>query len=366
MKKAIVNIARVLVGALFIFSGFVKLNDPLGFSYKLEEYFGADVLNLEFLIPYALMLAVFIVIYELLLGITLLIGYAPKFTRWSLLLMIGFFTFLTFYSAYFNKVTDCGCFGDAIPLTPWQSFYKDVVLSILILIIFFNKKYLKPIIPRPGLRAVFVVSFVACLWFANHVLAHLPAIDFRAYKIGTDIQKAMEIPEGAAEAEFEYRWTFEVNGKEEVLKTSGDYPDSPGEFIGVETVKISDGYEAPIHDFSLQKGDEDFTKSLLNEEKLIIISAYNLSKSEENGWEKISELVQQAKNKSYKVIGLSASSDEAVNELKNKHQLDIDFYFADETAIKTIVRSNPGIVVLEDGVIKQKWHWNDTDKTDLN
>ena len=143
--KILYQIARLSVGVLFIFSGYVKLVDPIGFSYKLEEYFGPDVLGLEFLVPLALTLSVCIVIFELLLGVMLLLGVAKKFTLWSLLLMIVFFTFLTFYSAYFNKVTDCGCFGDAIPLDPWQSFYKDVILSVLILFLFFKSKYLHPL-----------------------------------------------------------------------------------------------------------------------------------------------------------------------------------------------------------------------------
>ncbi|MBO6632513.1 MAG: DoxX family membrane protein, partial [Psychroserpens sp.] len=129
--KALVNISRILVGALFIFSGFIKLNDPLGFSYKLQEYFSYDVLNIPSLIPYALGLAVFVVVFEVVLGVFLLIGYKPKFTVWSLLAMIIFFTFLTFYAAYFDKVKDCGCFGDFLKLTPWQSFWKDVILLVL-------------------------------------------------------------------------------------------------------------------------------------------------------------------------------------------------------------------------------------------
>lgn len=166
MKKVIVQLARVFVGVLFIFSGFIKLNDPIGFSYKLEEYFEKGVLNIEFLIPYALALAVFIVIFELLLGVTLLLGIAKKITNWSLLLMIVFFTFLTFYSAYFNKVTDCGCFGDAIPLTPWQSFYKDVVLLLLILILFYNQKYIQPIFSRTVNWSIFSMSlfFLYLVW----------------------------------------------------------------------------------------------------------------------------------------------------------------------------------------------------------
>ena len=141
--KYLVGFSRVFVGILFIISGLIKLNDPMGFSFKLQDYFAPSVLNLEFLVPYALILALLVVIFEVMLGIMLLLGYAKKFTIWSLLAMIVFFTFLTFYSAYFNKVTDCGCFGDAIKLTPWESFTKDVILLVLILILFFGKQYIK-------------------------------------------------------------------------------------------------------------------------------------------------------------------------------------------------------------------------------
>lgn len=195
--KYIVNISRILVGVLFIISGFVKLNDPLGFSYKLQEYFSADVLNIPFLEPYALGISIFVVIFEVILGVFLLIGYKPKFTVWSLLGMIVFFTFLTFYSAYFEKVKDCGCFGDAIPLTPWESFTKDVVLLILILILFFGVKHIKPIFSKLGLTVVALLSFIGCLWFGYHVLMHLPSIDFRAYAVGKNIMDGMIVPEDA-------------------------------------------------------------------------------------------------------------------------------------------------------------------------
>ena len=134
--KYLIHISRIFVGALFIFSGLIKLNDPIGFSFKLEEYFGVTVLDLPLFEPYALVIAIFVVVFEVLLGVFLLIGYKPKFTVWSLLGMIIFFTFLTFYSAYYNKVTDCGCFGDAIKLTPWESFTKDIILLVFIIILF--------------------------------------------------------------------------------------------------------------------------------------------------------------------------------------------------------------------------------------
>ena len=139
--KILTHIARIIVGVLFIVSGFVKLNDPMGFSFKLQEYFSPGVLNLEFLSPFALGLAILLVIIEVIVGISLLIGYMRTLTLTLLTGMIVFFTFLTFYSAYFNKVTDCGCFGDAIPLTPWQSFTKDVILLVLILFLIINRKY---------------------------------------------------------------------------------------------------------------------------------------------------------------------------------------------------------------------------------
>ena len=143
--KYLVWISRIFVGVLFIISGLIKLNDPVGFSFKLEEYFSQGVLNLPFLMPLALGISIFVVIVEVILGVLLLIGFKPKFTVWSLLLMIVFFTFLTFYSAYFNKVTDCGCFGDAVKLTPWESFTKDIILLILILVLFIGRKFITPI-----------------------------------------------------------------------------------------------------------------------------------------------------------------------------------------------------------------------------
>ncbi|PZD78039.1 BT_3928 family protein [Mesonia sp. K7] len=319
--NVLVNFARVFVGILFIFSGFVKLNDPLGFSYKLQEYFSPGVLDIPFLVPYALGLAIILVIAEILLGVALLLGYAKKFTKWSLLLMILFFTFLTFYSAYFNKVTDCGCFGDAIPLTPWQSFYKDIILLVLILIIFFYDQHIKPFFSKKANSGIIFLVFIACLSFAYYVLMHLPAIDFRAYKEGTNIEENM-IPK-----------------KGELLP--------------------------PINDFGFYNQEGDFTDEILNEEKILMIAAYNLAKSEDEGWSKIQEVINRAKENGYRVIALSASGLQDIESLKSKHHMDIDFYFTDETAIKTIVRSNPGLVTIKKGVIIQKAHWNDANDIEL-
>ena len=364
MKK-LIGFIRVFVGVLFIISGFVKLNDPVGFSFKLQEYFAPDVLNIEFLSPFALGLAIILVIVELVLGVALIIGYYKRLTMWLLLLMIIFFTFLTFYSAYFNKVTDCGCFGDALPLTPWQSFTKDVILLIMIVFLFINIKHIKPFFSNFSRSIIIFATFIACLSFGYYVLMHLPAIDFRAYKEGVNISEGMTIPEGAPEAVFDYNWKFNINGEEKIITTQGEYPSSEGEFIGVETEVVEEGYVPPIHDFTIEKDGENFTEKFLNTPNLIVIIAYDLNKTEWNGWPVIKELTNDALKKGYSVIGLTASGDASVNDLKEKQNINFDFYFTDATTLKTIVRSNPGIVKLHNGTIIQKRHWNDADEIEL-
>jgi len=363
--KALIGFIRVFVGILFIISGFIKLNDPVGFSFKLQEYFGPDVLNLEFLSPFALGLAIILVIVELVLGVALIIGYYKRLTLWLLLLMILFFTFLTFYSAYFNKVTDCGCFGDALPLTPWQSFTKDVILLILIVFLFINIKYIQPFFTNFGRSIIIFATFIACLSFGYYVLMHLPLIDFRAYKVGTNIAEGMEIPDGAPVDVFDYNWKFKVNGEEKVFTTQGDYPNVEGEFIGVDTELVTKGYVPPVHDFTIEKDGEDYAEEFLNTPNLIVIVAYDLSKTEWNGWPAVKSLTNDAIRRGYQVIGLTASGVDDVNSLKLKQEINFDFYFTDATTLKTIVRSNPGILKLNNGTIIQKKHWNDAEEIEL-
>ncbi len=363
--KIIVHISRFFVGVLFIISGLIKLNDPLGFSYKLQEYFGADVLNIPFLEPYALGISVFVVVFEVVLGVFLLIGYKPKFTIWSLLLMIVFFTFLTFYSAYFDKVKDCGCFGDALKLTPWESFTKDIILLVLVLILFFGMRHIKPLFGKFVVTLVALFSFVFCLWFGYHVLMHLPVVDFRAYKIGNNIQEQMSIPEDAQKPVIEYNWKFNVNGEEKIFTTNGSYPTVEGEYVSVEYKTIEEGFVPPIQDFSIESDDEDLTGQFLEEPKLLMIVMYNIRSAEWAGTEKLKALSDAALKKGYKVIGLTSSGSDAKAQLKTDYNLNFEFYLCDEKVLKTIVRANPGIVILNKGTVKQKVHWNDIDDLKL-
>ena len=363
--RYIVWISRIFVGILFIISGLIKLNDPVGFSFKLEEYFSTGVLDLPFLMPFALSISIFVVILEVVLGVFLLLGFKPKFTVWSLLLMIVFFTFLTFYSAYFNKVTDCGCFGDAIKLTPWESFTKDIILLVFILVLFFGRKFIQPLFQTKTGWILAGVTVLACAIFANHVLNHLPSVDFRPYKIGANIQEGMSVPDDAPKPIYEYAWQFKVNGEDKIVVTNGEYPSVDGEFVGVETTEIQKGYEPPIHDFTIEQNGEDLSGSLLEEPKLVMVIAYDLAKSNQEAFKQVKEVAEKAASNGYKVIGMSASSDERAKNLKQNHGLDFDFYFTDETTLKTIVRSNPAVLVLERGTIQQKVHFNDFDKLKL-
>ncbi|MHB1196752.1 MAG: BT_3928 family protein [Lutibacter sp.] len=320
--KALTLIFRLIVSFTFIFSGFVKLVDPLGSTYKFQEYFSSDVLNIEFLNPYALPFSIFLIIAELMLGVMLLLGYLPKFTVWSLFFMILVFLFLTWYSAYFDKVLDCGCFGDAVKLSPWETFYKNVVLLVLILLLLFATKHIRPLINLSFVKWATFLSFFAFLYITYHVLTHLPIIDFRPYAIGKNIPDGMK-PAGA------------------------ELP--------------------PIHDFYLENADgKNLTDEVLNEDKVMLIVAYNIDKSDRQGFPKIKTVTDQVIKNGYKVYLLSASMEEDFLAVKDKFDLNFEMLFCDETTLKTIIRANPGIVTLQKGTVIGKWNWIDADEVFAN
>ncbi len=190
---------------------------------------------------------------------------------------------------------------------------------------------------------------------------HLPVVDFRAYKIGANIQEGMTVPEDALPPIIEYRWKYNIDGKETVIKntTGRDPKPAGGTRIAVDTKFLREPYEPPIHDFAMERDDMDFTTEFLEEEKLIVVIAYNLDNTEIEGYANIKKVTGEAIQKGYKVIGLSASSTSETERLASQQNLNFKFYFSDMTTLKTIVRSNPGILELRRGTIKQKLHWND-------
>jgi len=319
--KIVVQLSRILVGALFIFSGFVKLVDPIGSQYKFQEYFSESVLNMEFLIPYALPFAILLIVAEILLGVMILIGYKSKLTVWSLFLLTLIFLFLTWYSAYYNKVTDCGCFGDAIKLSTWETFYKNVILIALIVLLLIKVAHIKPVFKGNVPKVITFLSLAVFLYIVQHVLTHLPLIDFRAYAIGKNISEGMVYPE--------------------------------------------DGSIPPVHDFMLEDAQADLAPELLKKEKVMLVIIYNLDKVDVNGFPAIKEMTTKAKKKGYTVYGVSASFSDELLLAKEKYNLPFDFLFCDETTLKTIIRANPGVVILNKGTVVEKKHWGDIDEIKL-
>ena len=356
-------ISRFLVGFLFIISGMVKANDALGFSYKLEEYFSAGVLNMEFLIPYSFLLAAGICIAEIVLGVMVLIGSRPKFTSLSLLAMIIFFTFLTFYSAYFNKVTDCGCFGDAVKLTPWQSFGKDIILLFFVAILFFNKNIIKPLFSFKIENLILVVVTLFCWLFVNHTYNHLPIKDFRPYAVGKNISDGMKNCDELGlpcpdKIDYFLVKDKQTGEKKEVLSSEWDWQtydfvSNTGKSLEIE------GYENPIKDFSISLDDADYTDLILNSDYAFLLVAYNLSKTDKDSWNHVNDLAAKTEALEIPFITMTASTDEIIEDFRHEVQSAYPFYYTDETTLKTIVRSNPGLLLLKKGTIIDKWHYND-------
>jgi len=313
--KILTNIARILIGVTFIYSGYVKLVDPIGSAIKFTEYFSEDVLNIPFLTPYALPFAILLILIELLLGVMVLIGFKPKISTWSIALLMLVFLFLTWYSAYFDKVTDCGCFGDAIKISAWATFYKNIFFSILILIILIGLKHLKPWFRESLTNWIPFITLISGLFITYYVLQHLPIHDFRPFAIGKNI------PEG-------------------MLEVAGE------DF-------------APIHDFILETDDKDFTETVLKAEKVMLIISYDLSKINAESLKKIKPITQKALQSGYLVYALSASYIDDFKALKNTYNLDFEMLYCDETTLKTMIRANPGIMILEKGTVTEKWNWRD-------
>lgn len=348
--------ARFAVGALFIFSGAIKVNDPVGTAIKLEEYFqvfSADIAPFfEWFIPAALFLSVLLSVLEVVLGIALIIGYRIRLTAWILLAMIIFFTFLTFYSAYFNKVTDCGCFGDAIKLTPWQSFYKDIILLVFIAVIFWKKGKYTNMLSQKVSDILIGGSTLVLVCIAVYAINHLPFIDFRTYKVGNYIPSLMQ-----NSAPLRYAYIMEKDGETFEFET---YP-TEGGYEYVDAKLLNPEATAKITDLNVWQGDADYTDQLLTGTKLVIV-IHQVEKTSLSEIDRLRNLTFQ--NDQFETWILTSSGYEKFEAFRHKHQLGAPYFFADATVLKTMVRSNPGLVLLQDGNVLAKWHYNDTPLTD--
>lgn len=369
--KTLVWFCRIFVGLLFIFSGLIKINDPLGFSYKLEEYF--DVFHLSFLSSFALSMAIILCSLEIILGFALLIGVRAKSVAWGLLLLIIFFAFLTFYSAYFKVVQTCGCFGDAIPLTPWQSFSKDLVLLLLIIVIFINRKTIEPVFNKKTGDNLLIGSAVVALGIGLYTYNFMPVIDFLPYKVGANIPDEMKIPPGAKPDEYEitYNLKNKKTGETKVMTdkeylSSNIWKDSSWEVVGTpENKLIKKGYEPPIKDLSIQDAQgNNYTNELLsNPYNSFIVVAYDLNHTNVEAIGKLNAMAANLiRDFNTRTIMLTSNSAKDAEAFAKKNHLVMEIFYADEVPLKSMVRANPGVLLMKNGVILNKWHYHSVPK----
>lgn len=373
MKNKLVWVCRILVGLLFIFSGLIKINDPLGFSYKLQEYF--EVFHLSFLDGLALMIAIVLCTLEIVLGFALLIGVRPVKVAWGLLLLIIFFGFLTFYSAWFKVVQTCGCFGDAIPLTPWQSFSKDMVLLALVLVIFVNRKSIQPLFSAKTGDRLAWGSVIVALGIGFYTYSFLPVIDFLAYNVGANIPNEMTTPPGSQPDLFEI--TYQLKNKKsgqtkqmtdkEYLK-SNIWKDNNWAVVGTpESRLVKKGFTPKIIDLSIKDAQgNDYTKELLaNPFNNLFIVAYDLNKTNLNAMGNLNALaVNLHDNFNTRTVLLTSNSSADAEAFAKKNHLVMEIFYVDEVPLKEMVRANPGVLLLKNGTIINKWHYHAVPKYD--
>jgi uncharacterized membrane protein YphA (DoxX/SURF4 family) len=384
----VTHIARIALGGLLIFSGAIKANDPLGFAYKNQEYFeifgkafpcnmgseeqpdGKPVSELpadydtresvvkgmwEFFHDHALALSIIICIVEIILGGMILLGIRVKLTLWLILLMMVFFSFLTFYSACCNQVKTCGCFGDFIKLSPWGSFWKDMVLMVLIALLFAGKDNINPVF-RPMFTTFFLVIIVGfALWLPWYTYNHLPVFDFRPYQPGTDLCKTrVSIPD---DIKWYYTYKNKATGESKEFE---QVPDSTWEYVSYRNEVIKPGVPSQIMDFSISSAEGDLTDSLLNMKgyKFFLVS-YDLTAADRDEQGQINDFYALAKQDKMPFFCLTASVQEDINKFKSETSAAYPFYFTDATALKTVIRANPGLVLMKDCIVIEMWHNND-------
>ncbi len=360
--KIIANISRFLVGVLFIISGLIKANDPIGFSIKLDEYF--VVFHTQFLSAGSVLMAMLICILEVGLGVAILMGYRMRMVSWLTLLLILFFTFLTFYSAYFDVVKDCGCFGDALHLKPWESFTKDVVLLFFVLIIFSQRNKIQPLINERISTLLTYAGLVLTTWFTYHCYAHLPMKDFRPYAIGKNILQGMQLPPGAKTDSVVMVFIYEKNGqKVEVTpdKLGPITSDTAYKFVDRVDKVIREGDKPAIHDFAIRDAeDNNLTNDYLTRpDYVFMLVAYDLETTDLKVQSKINDFVGLCQQKDVEFFGITSTIPTTTDKFRHEHQSMFPYYFCDATALKTIIRSNPGLVLLKNGTVIDMWHAND-------
>ena len=360
IRNTAVNIGRLLMAATFIFSGYVKAIDPLGTQYKLTDYLQA--MGIGSLLPEWTLLvgAVLLAALEFSLGIFLLFAIRRHLVSKIVLALMSIMTLLTLWIVIANPVKDCGCFGDAVVLSNGQTFIKNIILLAIALMLLKWPTSMVRFVSKKTQWIVINYTFIFALALSAWSLWDLPLFDFRPYHVGANIARGMKIPQGAPQPQFETTFILEKNGQQKEF-TLDNYPDSTWTFVDSKTVQTAEGYVPPIHDFSIQdnKTGEDITQEVLNDTgyTFLLISP-TLAYADDSNFGRIDQIYEFAQDYGYRFICLTASSDKDIAKWQDITGAEYPFYTTDATTLKTMIRSNPGLMLLHHGTIIQKWSHN--------
>lgn len=360
--KYVLWLIRIVVGLLFIFSGLVKANDPLGLSYKMDEFF--EVWNMYWMSPYALTLSVTMIAFEIIAGVAVLTGYAYRIFSFLLLLLIVFFTFLTAYVLFSGNIKECGCFGDCIKITNEETFYKDVALTILGIILFIYRKRIDPLFKNYIGSSIMILTAFFAFGVQWWTLEHLPFYDCLPYKVGVDINKDTKIPEGAIPDKYESVMIYAKDGVEKEF-TMENYPweDTTWKFVDRKDKLVQKGNaEAKIKDFIITDQDgNDHTYEILNAPGYtFLLFVNNVDKARKDNLDRLKGLIAETQKQGISFYILcSADKEKASTFAQQWGFTGVDVLVFDYVSSKTALRSNPGLMLLKKGVIQHKWSFRD-------
>ncbi len=364
--KIITTISRILVGLVFMFSGFVKGVDPLGTAYRMTDYL--EVMKIHSLIPYALTFSILLCSFEFILGFLLVTNVKIKIVSWLTLLMMVFFTIVTYFDATKNLVKDCGCFGDAVKLSNWATFYKNIVLMVFTLIIIFGRNKIKPWFKDKTEYIIIVCASLLFIWFSVYNYRNLPMLNFRPWKNGNKM-----LPDNPKPIKYYISYKNKKSGEKKEWESSKiPYQDTTFAINWVyDTTRIDNPNISLLSGFAiLDTNSSDMTEHFVkNPDFQFMLAVYDVNKADKKVFEKINQFYAKAKAKNISFIILTSSQKQDIAKFKQViNDPGYEYYFSDDTSLKTMIRSNPGLVLLKKAVVLGQWHWRnipDFDKLDL-
>jgi uncharacterized membrane protein YphA (DoxX/SURF4 family) len=360
ITKMPAEFSRLLIGIVFLFSGFVKAIDPVGFEIKIDEYLA--VWGMDGFLPLSAVIAFNLIAIEFTFGVSMLLGVYRQYTSWAVFAFMLLMTPLTLYLALFNPVTDCGCFGDALVISNWETFFKNIILLAASVFVLVCHRRLLSCYSGKTRWFVPLFAYSCCLSFSCWNYNHLPLIDFRPYKEGVHIPTQMSIPEGVSGDEYRYSFVYEKDGVKKEFSLD-DYPaeDSSWTFVESRTELVKKGYTPPISAFVIydRKGNEVSDLILGHPGDIFLLIAARIEESGDKHIDEINNLYDYAEEHAIPFYCVTGSSGEAIENRIERTGAEYPFLEADAVLLKTIIRSNPGLVWLNNGTILKKWHHKD-------